>query len=393
MLFTPLWVLSLICLILCLLGWIEYRNHQATLATIPLRIHVNGTRGKSSVTRLIAAGLRAGGLKTFAKVTGTAPRVIDDQGRDRIIHRLRGASIGEQVRILRYFSKERPDAVVIECMAVQPQYQWLAEQKMVKSHIGVITNSRPDHLDEMGPTLEDVTRSLCNTIPFNAKFYTAEAEQQSIMARIAKKRGSEFAFVSEDTFDQQVLSRFSYVEHPQNVALALKVCEAAGVSKEQALSGMVKVKPDLGSLQVWRLNINDKHYLFVNGMAANDPVSTYQIWKMVINRYPVGGDTCIFLNTREDRRSRTFQLLEMIYENIRPQHLLIRGANLDHAIHFIENLEPGLIPTIFSPNSSDEEVIQSLKQIPDDSIIYAVGNQVGAGQRLLDSLKRYRSND
>ena len=38
---------------------------------------MNGTRGKSSVTRLVAAGLREGGLKTFAKTTGTAPRVID----------------------------------------------------------------------------------------------------------------------------------------------------------------------------------------------------------------------------------------------------------------------------------------------------------------------------
>ena len=46
-------------------------------------------------------------------------------------------------------------------MAVQPQYQWMANQ-MVKSHIGVITNVRPDHLDEMGPTEEDVARSLCN---------------------------------------------------------------------------------------------------------------------------------------------------------------------------------------------------------------------------------------
>lgn len=393
MFLTPVWVLSVICVILCLLGWIEYRSHQAILATIPLRIHVNGTRGKSSVTRLIAAGLRAGGLKTFAKVTGTAPRVIDDQGRDRIIHRLRGASIGEQVRILRYFSREQPDAVVIECMAVQPQYQWLAEQKMVKSHIGVITNSRPDHLDEMGPTQEDVTLSLCNTIPFHARFFTAEPEQNQVMARIAVKRGTEFNLVSDDSFDHRVLSRFSYVEHPQNVALALKVCEAAGVSRDKALSGMIRVKPDLGSLQVWNLRIEGKQYLFINGMAANDPVSTFQIWKMVINRYPVLGNTCVFLTTRDDRRSRTFQLLEMVYTEIKPQHLLIRGTKLESAVHFIENLEPGLTPTLIPTGASDDEVLQAIARIPEDSIIYAIGNQVGAGQRLLDSLKRYRTDD
>ena len=33
-------------------------------------IHVNGTRGKSTVSRLIEAGLRAGGLRVFCKTTG-----------------------------------------------------------------------------------------------------------------------------------------------------------------------------------------------------------------------------------------------------------------------------------------------------------------------------------
>ena len=41
------------------LGVLEDRRHRRHLARIPVRIHVNGTRGKSSVCRLIGAGLRA----------------------------------------------------------------------------------------------------------------------------------------------------------------------------------------------------------------------------------------------------------------------------------------------------------------------------------------------
>ena len=67
---------------------------------------MNGTRGKSSVTRLIAAGLRGGNLKTFAKTTGTTPRIINEKGKDVEIHRLRSASIGEQIKLIRYFSKK-----------------------------------------------------------------------------------------------------------------------------------------------------------------------------------------------------------------------------------------------------------------------------------------------
>ena len=184
MLSTPLIVLGTLAILLCIAGIIEFQNHLTSLNAIPLRIHVNGTRGKSSVTRLIAAGLREGGLRTFAKTTGTAPRVIDADGKDRIIHRLRLPSIGEQVRLLKYFASEKPDAVVMECMAVQPQYQWIAEHQMVKSQVGVITNVRPDHLEEMGPTEEDVALSLCNTIPVDGVLITGE-DQKTDLSHVA----------------------------------------------------------------------------------------------------------------------------------------------------------------------------------------------------------------
>ena len=195
----PLLVLGFLVLALCIAGILEYQFHQKSLSLIPLRIHVNGTRGKSSVTRLVAAGLREGGIRTFAKTTGTAPRVIDSDGKDRIIHRLRLPSIGEQVRLLSYFSSQKPDAVVIECMAVQPQYQWIAEHQMVKSHIGVITNVRPDHLDEMGPTEEDVAHSLCNTVPVNSILITGEDQKPDTIENIAKQNGSLFIQSDQST--------------------------------------------------------------------------------------------------------------------------------------------------------------------------------------------------
>ena len=72
----------ILILFLILIGSLEIYFHRKALENIPIRIHVNGTRGKSSVTRLIAAGLRSGGIRTIAKTTGTAPRVIDENGKD-----------------------------------------------------------------------------------------------------------------------------------------------------------------------------------------------------------------------------------------------------------------------------------------------------------------------
>ena len=393
MLLSPLIILGALALVLIISGLFEFRYHQLTLANLPVRIHVNGTRGKSSVTRLIAAGLRAGGKRTFAKTTGTAPRVIDANGVDRIIHRLRRPSIGEQVRLLKYFASEKPDVVVMECMAVQPQYQWISEHQMVKSQIGVITNARPDHLDEMGPTEVDVVKSLCNSIPVEGTIVTAEDKHKDILQSVAKRNRSEILFSEEKSITDGELNKFTYIEHPQNIAIALDVCHKMGVSRRVALSGMHSVQPDLGALVVWKLLGTRGALQFVNGMAANDPVSTLQIWKFVIDRYPTNSGTAVFFNSRDDRPLRTKQMLELTFEEIKPEYFIIRGDKIEPKVKRLMHHSPDTQVSIFSISESIENISKSILNLDDDILIFAIGNQVGAGQKILHRLSESRTDD
>ena len=59
-------------------------------------------------------------------------------------------------------------------MAVKPELQHICENKILDSDIGVITNVREDHLDEMGKTLDEIAESLSNTIPKNGAFFTSD---------------------------------------------------------------------------------------------------------------------------------------------------------------------------------------------------------------------------
>jgi poly-gamma-glutamate synthase PgsB/CapB len=387
---TPLIVLGFLAIAICISGILEYQFHMRSLVSIPLRIHVNGTRGKSSVTRLVAAGLREAGIRTFAKTTGTAPRVIDAEGKDRIIHRLRLPSIGEQTRLLSYFASEKPEAVVMECMAVQPQYQWIAEHQMVQSQIGVITNVRPDHLDEMGPTEDDVAYSLCNTVPDNGILITGEDQKPEILRQVAKINGTEFIQSNEADISRDELDQFTYMEHPANVAVALDVCKKAGVDRHIALAGMHKVQPDLGALIAWNLDQGEKRIQFINGMAANDPVSTLQIWKFIIDRYPAEGGTCVFFNSRDDRPFRTRQLIELTLEEIKPDYFIIRGDKIDAIVQRLIHYSPGTNVQIIGLSNDHNQVIDKLLSLPHDTLIYAIGNQVGAGQEILTKLSDYR---
>src|SRR6516165_3426747 len=98
---ATLFVIALAALTGCIiwLGIAAWR-HRRNLRAVPVRIHVAGTRGKSTTTRLIAAGLRAGGLRVAAKITGTAPRLIGPDGSEAPWRRRGPAAVREQMRFL-----------------------------------------------------------------------------------------------------------------------------------------------------------------------------------------------------------------------------------------------------------------------------------------------------
>jgi len=136
-------ILLIACGVLICLGVLELIVHRRRLRRIPIRIHVNGTRGKTSVTRLIAAGLREAGVRCVAKTTGTVPRFILPNGREVPVYRPGGPNVIEQKQAVTMAAAQRAEALVVECMALQPHLQWLSESKLVRATHGVITNARP----------------------------------------------------------------------------------------------------------------------------------------------------------------------------------------------------------------------------------------------------------
>ena len=381
-------ILSVIIFFFLLIGIFEFQIHNRYLSNIPIRIHVNGSRGKSSVVRLIASGLRAGGLKTFAKTTGTSPRIIDQNGNDKYIHRLRTASIGEQIALIRYFSKMNPDVLVIECMAVNPQYQWISEQKIVKSTIGVLTNVRPDHLDEMGISTDQITKSMANTIPFNGIMVTSEDKKINILNEISKSRNTELYIANEDINDEDIRD-FKYLEHKENISLALKVCELCGVKKEDALKGMNLCKPDPGALTVWKINIDNYSFNFVNAFAANDPSSTLKTWEMVKgNLNP--SKFAIFLNTRIDRQYRTIQLVNLIFDKLKPEALILRGENFPNELDLLINSNKNIKVYKFPYSIKQEDLIKFMGNDLNDFMILGIGNIVGWGEMLMKKMKEIK---
>ncbi|MEE9552792.1 MAG: poly-gamma-glutamate synthase PgsB, partial [candidate division Zixibacteria bacterium] len=114
-----MWVIYALFLLLAAYGYWEYRSHHFHIDQLSVRIHVNGTRGKSSVTRLIDGGLRGAGFKVFSKTTGTKARMLFVDGREIAVLRVGKPNIIEQTRIAKIAASQKPEVFVAECMGVQ----------------------------------------------------------------------------------------------------------------------------------------------------------------------------------------------------------------------------------------------------------------------------------
>lgn len=303
-------------------------GHQGRLEQLDVRVHINGIRGKSSVTRLVAGVLREGGYVTVAKTTGSAARVIGPKGEETPIKRRGAATINEQVDIVEQYVTSDVEALVIECMAVRPLYQEYSQEHMVRSDITIITNVREDHQEEMGETLEEIADSMSVTIPRGGVLITGESRPhlQERLRRNAKARDSEFIYADPEQVLDEDLRGFDYLQFKDNVATGLTVAKLLDIDRDTAMRGMWKSVPDVGVVRLITYEIRGKQVLWVPLFAANDRESVILTFALLQAYFPPGATVIGILNNRRDRGRRAELFADMV-----PQDL---ASYLDHVITF-----------------------------------------------------------
>ncbi|MGW3566203.1 poly-gamma-glutamate synthase PgsB [Streptomyces sp. NPDC000941] len=391
-LYTVLMVCSAILLVA---GVVEQRRHFANLDNIPTRVLVNGIRGKSSITRLCAGALRGGELVTVAKTTGTAARFIHPDATEEPVYRKFGiANVVEQIGIVRRAAAYRPDALVIECMAVMPALQEINQSKLIRSTIGVLCNVREDHLAEMGPTLDDVARSLCRSMPEDGICVTAEKERLHILQEEADARNCRLIYADPETVSDEELRGFSWFTFKENVAIALTVAELLGVERKVALQGMYDAPPDPGVLSVERYRTDEgKRLRFANVFAANDPESTLMNINQLLDLGAIHRPLNVVINCRPDRVERNGQMGEII-PDLDPEHVFVIGHPAKSAIDAIPASYRSRAVDLGGDRRDPEEFMaQMLGILGPNSSLVAIGNIHGQGELLLEHLAELPADD
>ena len=383
-------VLALLCLVLAYLV-AERIRHEQRLKRIPIRIHVNGTRGKSSVTRLIAAALRRSGIRTLAKTTGDLPKLVLPDGSDQAIRRWSPANILEQMRVIKLADKLSAQAVVIECMALEPSLQLVSESEMIRSTVGVITNVRPDHFEVMGKSLDDIAEALSGTIPENGVLITADSRHYSFFSEVASKRGSRavlagnYGTCAEDLPEDARCFR-------ENIELAQSVCCLFDISPEVVEECLDGSGFDEEGAKAHQIPVGDAMIYFLDAFAANDIESTRIFQDRVLAHGVCPRPWIALFNHRVDRPLRMKSFADGLLAGSSYDRIVVTGQGCRLAYRYLR----GRIPEkeiVFLPYTSPDKFLNELLRYTagKDCTVVGMGNGKGAGGDISRLMRQRRA--
>jgi poly-gamma-glutamate synthase PgsB/CapB len=306
----------------------ELVAHRRRFDTVQWRVHVNGIRGKSTVTRIIAGMMREAGIVTIAKSTGTFAAVINEDGVDEPIDRRGPATILEQIEICERYLRPQVQALIIECMALKPEYQEVSERMIVRSNIGVLTNVREDHQDVMGETLPEIARSLMSTCPRDGILVTSEQNPEilDVMRELCAAKGTDLIVADPDIVSDEDINRFDYIAFKENICIALAIADIVGIPRDLAMDGMVKADPDPGVLRMKDLAIGGKRVTWANLFAFNDRESMVAAMEKLVPYITDETTTVGILNNRADRERRAMQFADVAAFDLSFHRLVTFGA-------------------------------------------------------------------
>ncbi|MEM6703669.1 MAG: hypothetical protein AAF690_13225 [Acidobacteriota bacterium] len=327
--------------------WYSNRALRRSRDQIPLAMGGWGTRGKSSVERLKAALLNAGGHAVVSKTTGCEAMLLLAPShatlREIFLYRpYDKATIWEQANVVRLAQRLRCDTLLWECMGLTPQYVDVLQRQWMLDDLATLTNTYPDHEDIQGPAGIDIPKVMTRFIPERSLLLTSEEQMLPILAEASKERGTELR--STDWLDAaripaDLLERFPYDEHPYNVALLLRIAEALGFREDFALKEMAdRVVPDLGVLKTYpRAVVSGRELRFSNGMSANERHGCLSNWgRLGLDEPPEDEWVTTVVNNRADRIPRSKVFAKILVEDLSADLHVLIGGNLTGLQGYIE---------------------------------------------------------
>lgn len=358
---------------------------RISLNRIRIKIHVNGTRGKSTITRYIATALRTAGIRTIGKVTGEIPTLIQPDGAELPIRRRGPARISEQFRIIRRASKAGAEALVLECMSIDPALQ-RTEGRYFSPDIYVLSNIRDDHREKMGQSPGQRTDSYCQAVPRNTVLVSNDPDSLDALTTEAEKKNCRL--VVPENLAEQPGNEWPYGVFPTNIELAVEAAVLAGVDRAAALASIINsIKEEEPGLVPPEKSKRD--FTFLNAFKVNDPDSAtdfFRYWSEILD---IRENMAFVFNTRSDRPLRTDVFSDWIKERKNSLKLVyITGDHRERAYRKLKCLEPDAVIRKLNSKSIKGIADAIEKNFSPVELVIGIGNIKGDGYRVIEEFSR-----
>lgn len=343
--------------------------------SIPLRIHINGTRGKSSVVNFLSFFLRMHNIKVFGKISGTTPTLIKHNGIYEEIVRLGPARVIEQRNKFIKAFREKSDSIVFECMSIHPELQKI-ESKILSPNFYVLTEIKEDHFESMGSNLDEQAAAMISAIPNNTTVISILNQFTEKIIDECRRKNSKVVFVDEGNLEQY-RKKFGYADGT-NIALSATLLEFINIEFDPNDLTVELLKKKIYSNI--KFKINGYEVEFINGFSINDTKSTIKLFQENISEK----DLIIIFNTRNDRPIRSERFAEILPGIKNKFRVIITG---DHSSFVFQKLiSLGIAKeNIFIWNEKNIENLKDSfgKLINSDTLIIGIANIANAGKKIL----------
>ncbi len=318
--------------------------------SLPLVIGGWGTRGKSGTERLKAALLTGLGHGIVSKTTGCEAMFIQGhafgQPLEVPLYRPNDkATIWEHANLIRFAAGIRPSSFLWECMGLTPAYVNVLQRQWTQDDISTITNTYPDHEDIQGPSGLDVATTIVGFVPYRSKLITSEQQMRPLVRYACEKMKTAFrsvGWLESGMIPSDMLARFPYREHPDNIALVAALADELGCDYDEAIKAMADhLIADLGVLKTHPVaRVQTREIEFSNGMSANERFGCLGNWQRLhFDRQDPRAEPGVWLSTvvnnRADRVARSRVFADVVVNDLRADRHFLIGGNLKGLQGFI----------------------------------------------------------
>ena len=252
------------------------------------RILVTGSRGKSTIVRLLHTALHSAGQETYSRITGVIPRELCAD-KVRNISRSSGAHVEE----MRWWLKQLPasaQSIVLENSAITPDLQDLAG-RWLQPQVTIVSNAVPDHQEIWGPDGAGAAQALSIGVPKGGLVVIpAGLQTNGYLLELLEARCCRTIFA-----EPAITAIKGY--QAINLGLALATLKQLGLAPEPALQAMLRLQPDKYDFNV----ISYAGAELAMAFSANDISSTKLLFRSL--KWPEE-QTRLIYNHRRDRPGR-----------------------------------------------------------------------------------------